>query len=98
MVSTSIYTTLTLTSCEAGMRDGGHIVIEGCSSSACESCGKFICSMCAGILSKNNNGKVLCLDCYCQQLDDSISSLDKTDLLGPVKTQQEMRAELRDSG
>ena len=85
MLSTCIDPTLPLTSCKADMRHGGHIVIY--SSSACESCGKFICNMCAGILSKNNNGTVLCLDCYCQKLDDSISSLDKIDLLGPVSSQ-----------
>jgi len=98
MSATSIDTTLHLTSCEAGLKDGGHIVIEGCSSSACELRDKVICNMCAYVLSKHNKGDVICLDRYCKQLDDSINSVDKAHLLGPIKTQEDMQAELRESG
>ena len=98
LLVTSIDTTLGLTTCEAGLKIGGNISIEGCSSSACESCEKIMCSMCAGILSNHNKECVICLDCYYQQLDDSINSVDKVYLLGPIKTQEDMRAELSDSG
>ena len=54
--------------------------------------------MCSDIISKHNNGRVVCLDCYCQQLDDSVDCIDKDNLIGDFKIQNEMKEILRDKG
>ena len=54
--------------------------------------------MCSDIISKDNNGRVVCLDYYCQQLDDSVNCIEKDNLIGNFKTHNEMKEILRDKG
>ena len=47
---------------------------------------------------KEINSKVLCLDCYCQQISPSDFYLNTNEVSASIKTQEKMLKELVDSG
>ena len=64
-----------------------------------------MCFMCkddlknySDIISIDNNGRVVCLDCYYQQLDDSVEFFENDNIMGDFKTHNKMKEILRDKG
>lgn len=69
---------LTLTKYMAFMKGSGHIIIEQEITSNCSQCGVLMCNICASVVSKNYNDKVMCLQCYYGHFNNS---LDEKELI-----------------
>ena len=93
---TTINTSCRLTKCEAGFENNDHVILDGAPSCLCKMCGRKICKMCADVIMKEINSKVLCLDCYYQQISPSDCYLDTNEVSTSIKTQKQMLKELVD--
>ena len=94
VLATCIDNTLTLTKCNAFVKDDGHDIIEKTIPTNCSQCGLLMCKMFTDVVSKNNKEKVTRLNCYFKQLH---SSVDNKDLVSIIKM-KEMIQELKESG
>ena len=74
------------------MNREGHTVVRGTSSTKCSQCRKLLFTMCAQILSRNNNGSVVCMNFCCHQMTNKQEGVTYMELKGTLNTNEEMIA------